>query len=242
MILDSELAFVYGPDILVGQSVSPMPGSNRSGNRGPQLATLVHHVPEDLGPRYPAYQFPQDMQSRGFLPPGTANQIFRIGTQATLKQFLIDIKNPVQAVGFIGHAPEDPNTGLSVGICFADQYLEKSGTNVSDAPGRPTPKQVSSVANQTAVFFFATCNAGLTFQSLWGITNNTQGRALIVPQIVMPLPLTTGGLAWQYAATKLGYGSDAGSAKDFANGALLKTFSNLTWRVIGDASTTIITK
>jgi hypothetical protein len=239
MISNGVLVFKFGPDVLVSDSYSPFGQSNRASGRGPQLATLVHYVPDDLSSSYSAQQFATDIQSRGFLPQGKANHVFRLGADATLKNFLSDLRKPVQAVGFIGHALEDPNTGLSVGICFADQCLEKAGANVTGPPGQPTPMSLQLVSSESAVLFFATCNAGQQFQSLWGITASTKTRALIVPNSVVPVPLLTGKTAWLYAATALAQGSDAGKAKDLANGAVKAVFENVTWRVIGDSTTTI---
>jgi hypothetical protein len=236
-ISNNVLAFESGPDFILSGSSSPAPQGDRAANRGPQLATLVHYVPEDPGPKKSALAFKADIESPGFLPPGKSNPVYRLGAAATLKQFLLDIKNPIQAIGFIGHSIEDRNTGLSVGICLAGmQCLIKTGSNVALPPGS---RFVDKIPNETTIFFFATCNVSSTFESLWGIVDGTLHRAIIVPKSVTPVDLLLGESAWLYAATSLAQGGTAGSAKDFADSAMDRIFNSLRWRLIGAPSAQI---
>ena len=241
LISNNVLAFVFGPDALTAPSIFPESGGGGSRNRGPQLPTLVHYVPFNPNTSFPITKFETDILGRGFIPATQAHHVFRLGADATLSNFLADLKNPIQGVGFIGHSIEDPNTGLSVGICFADSNcLVEKGANIT-APQGLTLVPYLQVPSQSAVLFFASCNAGSAFDSLWGIQSSTKQRALIVPQFAVSVALSTGVTGWMYAATALASGQNASSAKNLANDAVARQYGNFTWSLVGDATTTITT-
>lgn len=238
-ISNGALAFAAGPQSKTSTSVSPTPGGNSSGGRGPQLPTLVHYVPVDPSSKYSAAQFESDMQSRNYVPSTLAHHVFRIYTDASVKNFIADLRNPIEAVGFVGHSLENPS-GLSVGLCFGDSNcIVQSGSNISAPPGYSLVK-FSVVPSQAAVMFFASCKDGATFDNLWGIRASTKSRALVVPQFAVDIGLGTGVTGWLYAATALASGQNAGQAKNLANDGVARVYGNFTWKVIGDSSTTIM--
>jgi hypothetical protein len=88
------------------------------------------------------------------------------------------------AVGFVGHStlgngPEYP----SIGMRFFDKSLVKWPEGVQNpqlANGGPAEWVQQTVPFNTPLLFLGACALGNEFLSLWGISNQTHGEAIIL--------------------------------------------------------------
>jgi hypothetical protein len=131
------------------------------------------------------------------------------------------------------HSLENQTTGESLGIKFADLGLVKTGYTYQ------VPVQKWNVfPTNSRILFFASCNDGPVFESLWGIVDNqNNGRAIIVPD--SPLQATNlywGSIAWRTIATYLAQGKDVSQAVQAGNDAQAASpnFGTNHWKIVGD--------
>jgi len=176
---------------------SPRPGSNPSGNRGPNVARISTFIPvgqiDDRNPEQVTVSqfeatFKQDV-------PGIDLFSDHINGQDTSERFQKQIDDGSwNAMAFIGHSvfTTTPSGIISVGICFSDVCLEKQ-----PAPGEPgytnqPPGLTPSYGNlgwvtvpppfgtKTRIVFIASCYASDNLRRWFAISNSTKGRVLIM--------------------------------------------------------------
>ena len=237
--LSGSLAEFSGPSTDVALSDWPEPEGNPEAQNAPHKPAFSHFVVEDPGPQYSMSFFRSQMTSSGFLPPRKADHLFRLGQDASVKTWLSDAQNRLDAMGFIGHSIEVQDSSgnvFSVGLQFADKGLVKAGSYTFSIP----VVRVNSVATNAKVLFFASCKIGDVFNSLWGIDSNTKGRALIVPSTpIQNTNLLNGAIAWLSIATALAEGKTVSQAVQLGNDAVAASFGTDRWTVIGDLNAKI---
>jgi hypothetical protein len=173
-------------------------------------------------------------------------RLFRFFQDIQDETFSLQMASPVQAVGFIGHAvyipSDDPDGGprYSVGLEFFDRDLIKlkdplplpyghQWVNKKEGRGEATAWWVEQVRTQIKVVFISSCYVGPQFKSLWNIDDDTQGRALVVPDTQDEVNFDVGGEAWTMISKDLAAGKSIGAAVDHYN-----LGPGQHWMVIGD--------
>ncbi len=161
---------------------------------------------------------------------GYVNIDTRRASSATVGGFLGAISSSA-VVAFIGHSvsiPDDPpgRPRFSAGMSFFDKDLIKLREPV-DGPqwvgkrGEAYAHREWRLASQAKIVFIASCYIGPEFQDLWGITDTTPGRMLIVPvDQNAQTDLLLGGKVWLSIADSLRRGQTIGQALSTANGPL----------------------
>ena len=152
-------------------------------------------------------------------------------SSATVGRFLGAISSSA-VVAFIGDSVvirNDPPGGppFSAGLHFFDKYLIKYREPIDGPQWVPTGQAPENIrreyrlATQAKVVFIASCYIGPEFTDLWGITETTPGRMLIVPvNEDAQTDLLLGAKVWLSIAGSLSHGLTVGEALRDANEGL----------------------
>jgi hypothetical protein len=198
-------------------------------------------------------------------PPALVNHRIFAGQDenfpATIANFLKESASPRDAISFIGHSLVDTNptcgtVQYSVGLIFVDGVLMKTPNQFFD-PNNPCynyaypPPQpfsityVSQINTNTKVVFIAACDdVNGVLASLWNISNQTMGQALVIPNLSILPKDNPGGvnlwqaeLEWVQIASNLASGMTIQQAVTAAN-QYLQSIPLLqppqAWLVVGD--------
>ncbi len=164
-----------------------------------------------------------------------------IQTKATVERFLSAVSSAA-VVAFVGHSiviHDDPpgRPPFSVGMRFFDKDLIRLREPIDGAQwigggrGEADTRREWRLTSQAKIVFIASCYIAQEFKDLWGITDTTPGRMLIVPvDQDAQTDLLLGGKVWRSIADSLSRGLTVGQALERANGALP---SNKRWMRIG---------
>jgi hypothetical protein len=184
---------------------------------------------------------------------------------ATIVNFLKESATPRDGIAFIGHSlvlqtPTCGTANYSVGLSFADgilirtpnQFFDQNNPcyNYSFPPPQPFAITYANLIKTNAkVIFIGACDdINGVLGSLWDINSQTQGQALVMPDLStvpqnMPgaVDLWQATLEWEQIASNLAAGKTLQQAVAAANQFLQSIASTLAsppeaWLIIGDPS------
>jgi hypothetical protein len=150
-----------------------------------------------------------------FLPNSTSSHSSFLGSRASIPNFMNQLKQPGNAIGFIGHSVEDVNSNnvvYSVGLDFS---LDSPNNLLVLPPSAPLDSFTHSLDAQypvrsysggtlvksplntdASVIFIGACHIGPPFKMLWNINDQTSGKVLIVPSVSGEVLLGHAVTAW----------------------------------------------
>jgi hypothetical protein len=242
------------------------PSGNPSKANSPRLPVIENFEPADPAP---PLQLAVGFQSRY---GGTSNlkgvSLFqlttglpRVAKDALFAKFQELISKPIPAVAFMGHALVEAPPGYikrGIGLCFYDGCYERE--TVSGDPelnctgigcflgytGANYPL-VPPLASQATIIFISACDVDANMQAWLGVSNNTPGRALVVPVNQTAVDIDMGEYEWLQILRFLTSGENLQQAVSDANAAVkAKPWGQIqpdgstlptpaqAWRVIGD--------
>lgn len=178
-----NLSALNGPSLIEASYSFMAQGGNRQGSNAGRRPTIVTLVPSYTLTIPPDVYLPQDLESdlkrRDFAP--AANMVFYNPEGSTLKAFKEELAKAQDAVGFIGHSVQHPQTGASLGLRLIDAAIVKKTPDPQYGLPGALNEIVDVIDSNAKVVFIAACELGPLFLSLWNIDDNTTDRALIVP-------------------------------------------------------------
>jgi hypothetical protein len=239
-------------------------GNSKQNNGLPIVDTFE---PVDPAPQWLAVDFPirygQTKNLNNVSLSDLTTSIARVNGSATWEKFR-SRPQTVQALAFIGHSLDStaPFPVRAIGLCFAGGYcVERQAV-----PGDPeycamvgcflgygeNPPLVNVVEYpapspvfQASIVFIAACNMDANMQSWLGITNNTAGRALLVPQNTTDIDLDMGEYEWLRILAYLTSGKNLQQAVNSANADVAtkapwhdvnnNVVPPQAWQVVGDS-------
>ena len=222
-------------------------GGNPSAD-GPMLPSIITFVPpEELAQpptHYDGANLDRDI-GRAIRASAGSKLISKTisGANATVQAFKNAVAVNYAAVGYVGHSTlgNGPDY-FSIGLHLADKNLVKRPANIPNPQlaNHEPAEWIDAIESHARVIFVGACKLGDDFKSLWNITDQTQGRALIVASS-SNTDLLVAARVWTEIARHLALGESVQTAVDFGNGwAIQNGGAESQWQVVGDASVRIL--
>jgi hypothetical protein len=186
--------------------------------------------------------------------------------QATVSNFVSETHAPRDGIAFIGHAYLFPKQGQPPSGCGTNQYsiglILAGGYSLIRSPDPNNPclnytcqtecsfiQYADPITPNARVIFIGACDDfNGVMAGMWNITAQTQGFALIIPNLSTLPQGSPGGvdlwqstLEWEQIATNLSNGKTVGQAVNAANQYLQSQSSRFTvppqaWTIVGDSN------